>query len=84
MPLGRPVVPEENTTHRGWSNGTGVQASCSAQVAASSQGTTSEGYTRESQGRPTWSTSNVALNVVSAPASSRTASRRSWVVPLKK
>lgn len=43
MPLGRPVVPEENTTHSGWSNRTGVQASSSGRAATSFHGTTREG-----------------------------------------
>lgn len=80
MPLGRPMVPEDNTTHRGRLNGNGVQASSSVRVAASSHGTASDGYVCDGQGRPTWFTNTVTFSVGSARASSGVASRRSWVV----
>ena len=71
MPFGRPVVPEENSTHSGASNGTRSNRSSAGVAVASCQGTPPVGPRHPPSpagrsGRPGWGTRTVARSVGSA------------------
>ena len=83
-PLGVPVVPEENTTHSGCSNGTATGAICASGAIAS---------VKPCQPRVVWRGSVVVSNrsatmtrarVGSASSIAAIASRRWWTRPAKR
>ena len=73
IPLGRPVVPEENSTHSGWLNGT-ARGTSSAEPAGLGQLSLPASV---SAGRPSRGKTIVARSVGSSAASSLTDPRRS-------
>src|ERR1700722_17038659 len=76
IPLGRPVVPEENSTHSGWLNGTGRATSSEGRAGLgqpSVPGTVSD----VSGGRPSRGKTIVARRVGSGAPTPRPAPRRS-------
>ena len=88
MPFGRPVVPEENSTHSGASNGTRSNRSSAGVAVASSPGDAARvGHDIPPEsgggasGRPGWGTRTVARSVGSALASAATSPRRSTTRP---
>ena len=82
MPLGRPVVPDENSTHSGASKSTRSKRS-SAGVAVAVSQLTSPGAGSDSAaaGRPTLLMRTVARSVGSARCSAATSARRSSTRP---
>ncbi|PFX01655.1 hypothetical protein CJ468_06032 [Nocardia farcinica] len=76
MPFGLPVVPEENSTHSGWSKATGSTASDSRAVEIASAQLTASGT-----GWPNRDTTTVAVTVGRAARSASMSARRSWLRP---
>ena len=76
MPLGVPVVPDENSTHSGWANGTGVISSGTSVSSTRDHGTTSPSTSSPSRG-----TTTVAFRVGSCRRISASSVRRSWRFP---
>ena len=74
IPLGRPVVPEENSTHSGWPNGTARGASSAEPPAGLGQPSRPAAV---SAGRPSRGKTIVARRLGSSAASSVTDPRRS-------
>ena len=73
MPLGSPVVPDEYSTHSGWSKGTGVNSSGAAAAVSSAHGTVPSSVASGSR----CGTSTVAFSVGSAFCRPATRSRTS-------
>ena len=77
MPFGVPVVPEENSTHSGWSNGTGVIV----EFGASRSSTSAHGVTSSGGLAPSRGTSTVAFKVGSCDRISASSALRSMRLP---
>lgn len=77
VPLGVPVVPEENSTHRGWENGTGVNSGSRPSATTASNRAPATVSSR----RPRLSIQTTVRTDGRAAASAVASARRSWVLP---
>jgi len=77
IPLGRPVVPDEYSTHRGWSNGTGSNSRAPGSAVRSAQVSVPSNAAAGSR----YGTSTTARNVGSCSRSVSTVGRTSNCFP---